>query len=68
MDLLRSSLSPYEYSSPEGTRENNAKEMTKKNYKTPKMKEVKVNVEQKLLAGSACDALYSAGGDCGGFE
>ena len=51
-----------EYNSPEGTREKNTKEMSKKDYKSPKIDEVKVNVEQDLLAGSTCDALYSAGG------
>lgn len=29
--------------------------MAKKNYESPKMDEVKVNVEQDLLSGSNCD-------------
>ena len=41
-----------EYNSPEGTRENNTKEMAKKDYESPKMDEVKVNVEQELLTAS----------------
>lgn len=36
--------------------------MVKKNYVSPKMDELKVNVEQDLLTASTCDALYSAGG------
>jgi len=39
-----------EYSSPEGTRENNTQKMAKKNYESPTMKEVKVNIEEELLA------------------
>lgn len=41
---------PDEYSSPEGTREIILKKMAKKDYKSPKMKEVKVNIEEELLA------------------
>ena len=37
-----------EYSSPEGTREKNTKEMAKKDYKSPKMIEVKV--EENLMS------------------
>ncbi len=50
-----------EYSSPEGTRENNLKKMAKKNYESPKMDEVKVNVEQDFLTGSTCTADAQAG-------
>lgn len=39
--------------------------MAKKNYKTPKMTEVKVNVEQDLLAGSTCTADVQGGGASG---
>lgn len=38
-----------EYSSPEGTRENNTQKMAKKDYESPEMTEVKVNVEEDLL-------------------
>lgn len=34
--------------------------MAKKDYKSPKMEEVKLSVEQEFLAGSC--ATYSAGG------
>lgn len=51
-----------EYNSPEGTREIILKKMAKKDYKSPEMKEVKVNVEQDLLAGS-CAAPDGVGTD-----
>ena len=35
--------------------------MAKKNYESPKMDEVKVNVEQDLLAGSTCTADAQSG-------
>lgn len=54
-----------EYSSPEGTREINIIKMAKKDYKSPKMTEVKVNVEQDLLAGSTCTADVQGGGASG---
>lgn len=34
--------------------------MAKKDYESPKMKEVKISVEQELLSGSC--ATYAAGG------
>ena len=39
--------------------------MVKKNYESPKMDEVKVNIEQNLLAGSTCtlDAQGGAGNE-----
>ena len=40
--------------------------MAKKDYKSPKMIEVKVNVEQDLLSASTCVGVYSEGGSgCG---
>ena len=41
-----------EYNSPEGTRENNTKEMAKKDYKSPEMNEVNVQVESLMQTAS----------------
>ncbi len=40
-----------EYNSPEGTRENNTKEMAKKFYKSPKIQEVKLDSENICAGG-----------------